>query len=78
MHTGVAPGQELREEGVVVCQGLAGGRCVAGGMAGSGQVRHLGRGLCGLIHDVLGDRAWQDPVSISKANWNGFGQAYHW
>jgi hypothetical protein len=35
-------------------------------MAGSGQVRHLGRGLCGLIHDVLGDRAWQDPVSISK------------
>jgi hypothetical protein len=66
MHTRVAPGQELREEGVVVCQRLAGGRCVAGGVAGSGQVRHLGRRLCGLIHDVLGYRTWRNPVSISK------------
>jgi hypothetical protein len=46
---------------VVVCQRLAGGSRVFGRMARSGQVRDLGRGLGGLIHDVLSYRTCAAP-----------------
>jgi hypothetical protein len=48
-----------------VCQGLAGGSRVIGGMTGSSELGHLCRGLCGLIHDVLGDGAWKKVEQVS-------------
>lgn len=45
---------------MVVCQGLAGGSRVFGGLAGSGQVGQLALSLSGLVHDVLSYRAWEN------------------
>ncbi len=50
-----------------MCQGLAGGSSVVGGMAGGGEVGYLGRGLRGQVHDVLGDGACEsDEVSMRE------------
>ena len=56
-RTRVVPRQELREEGVVVCQRLARGSGSGRGLASSGEVGELVGRLCGLVLDVLGDRA---------------------
>lgn len=53
---------------MIVCQRLAGGRGVVRGVAGGGEVIELGRGLRGLVHDVLGYGACtsENAVSITK------------
>lgn len=55
--TGVVPRQQLREEAVVVSQGLASGSGLRGSLAGGCEVAKLGAGLCGLVPDVLGNGA---------------------
>lgn len=55
--TGIVPRQELGEEGMVVCQGLAGSCRISRSLAGGREVRELGRGLRMLVLDALGNGA---------------------
>jgi hypothetical protein len=54
---GVVPREQLREEAVVVRQGLAGSGGLGRSLPGSRKVGELGRGLRGLVPNILGNRA---------------------
>jgi len=58
--TRVVPRDKLREEGVVVRQGLASGSGVRGRSASGGKVTELGGSLCGLVLNTLSDGTVRD------------------
>lgn len=47
---------------MVMRQGLAGSSGLRRRLAGVGQIRELGRCLCALVLDILGDGAWSGAV----------------
>lgn len=55
--TRVVPREELREEGVVVRQRLAGNSRVGGSLARGSEVGELRRSLGALVLDILSDGA---------------------
>jgi hypothetical protein len=58
-HTRVVPRKELGEEGVVVCEGLAGGSGSRGSATSSSKVGELATSLLGVVVDVLSNGAWE-------------------
>lgn len=63
--TGVLPAEERAEEGVIVCQCLAGGSESGRSRAESRECGELGGGLGRLVLDVYGNRAWRGGMVSS-------------
>lgn len=58
--TRVVPGEELGEEGVVMCEGLAGCSGSRGSATSSSKVGELATSLLSVVVDVLSNGAWKE------------------
>jgi hypothetical protein len=64
--TRVVPGEELGEEGVVMCERLAGGSGSRGSATSSSKVGELATSLLSMVVDVLSNGACERNISYTS------------